>query len=207
MSARVPTPSPAPEEAGASVPEEAGASVPGEARQGRLGGLDASDDDDRYECVVIGVGPAGLSAALNLVRARRRVLLVDGNRPRNGATMRAQGFLTRNGISPLELRKLGRLEVESYSDAQVKTAFVETIDAVNVEGDDESDESGGFNVFMRFKACGRRRITGSSRARSSWPPGSLRRSPPFPVSTPFTVRACTAASNATRTRRRMLRSP
>jgi thioredoxin reductase len=80
-----------------------------------------------HDVIVIGAGPAGLSAALNLVRARRTVLLVDGNRPRNAATLRSHGFLTRDGVSPLELRKLGRSEVEAYDEATVVQANVERL--------------------------------------------------------------------------------
>jgi thioredoxin reductase len=74
---------------------------------------------DEADVVVLGGGPAGLSAALNLGRSRTRVVVVDAGRPRNAATLRSHGFLTRDGVSPLELRKLARAELGAYPEVRV----------------------------------------------------------------------------------------
>ncbi|UFS57667.1 NAD(P)/FAD-dependent oxidoreductase [Subtercola endophyticus] len=83
-----------------------------------------------FDVIVIGAGPAGLSAGLNLVRARRRVLMLDSNRPRHSATLKSHGFLSRDGISPLELRKLGRAEFEGYPEATFHQGLVTSIERV-----------------------------------------------------------------------------
>ena len=79
------------------------------------------------EVVVIGAGPAGLSAALNLVRARRMTHVLDSNRPRNAATFASHGFVSRDGIAPLELRRLGREELEVYPEASFDKAMVTSV--------------------------------------------------------------------------------
>jgi thioredoxin reductase len=68
----------------------------------------------RYDVAIIGGGAAGLSAALVLSRARRRVLVVDAGLPRNAPAAHMHGFLSRDGLPPGELLALGRNEVKSY---------------------------------------------------------------------------------------------
>jgi thioredoxin reductase len=67
-----------------------------------------------YDVVVIGGGAAGLSAALVLSRARRKVLVVDAGEPRNGPASHMHGFLSRDGMPPAELLVKGKSEVEGY---------------------------------------------------------------------------------------------
>lgn len=66
-----------------------------------------------YDVVVVGGGPAGLNASLQLGRARRSVVVSDGQVPRNPGHG-VHGFLTRDGIRPDELRAAGRREIAAY---------------------------------------------------------------------------------------------
>lgn len=68
----------------------------------------------QYDCMIIGGGPAGLSAALTLGRARRKVALVDNGTNRNRVTQESHGFLTRDGIKPQEFKNLASKDIESY---------------------------------------------------------------------------------------------
>ncbi len=67
-----------------------------------------------YDCAIIGGGPAGLNAALVLGRARRTVALFDNNQPRNAVTHASHGFLTRDGVTPSEFRRIAKEEVLRY---------------------------------------------------------------------------------------------
>jgi thioredoxin reductase len=67
-----------------------------------------------FDVVIIGAGPAGLSAALMLGRCRRRVIVCDSGTPRNAASRALHGFLTRDGMAPAELLRAGREEVHRY---------------------------------------------------------------------------------------------
>src|SRR4051794_40589434 len=72
-------------------------------------------DKEPYDVVVIGGGAAGLSAALVLGRARRRVAVVDGGEPRNAPAAHMHGFLSRDGMSPADLLAVGRDEAAAYA--------------------------------------------------------------------------------------------
>jgi thioredoxin reductase len=76
--------------------------------------------DNEWEVIIVGAGPAGLSAALILGRCRRRVLIVDTDKPRNWASQAVHGFLSRDGIHPRELRKRGRDELKHYDSVSLK---------------------------------------------------------------------------------------
>src|SRR5215210_5317241 len=67
-----------------------------------------------YDCIVIGAGPAGLSAALFLARFGRSVLTFHHNSPRNLYSHGVHGFLGHDGIMPEELLARGRDEVTKY---------------------------------------------------------------------------------------------
>jgi thioredoxin reductase len=92
----------------------------------------------RYDCIIVGAGPAGLSAALMLGRCRRRVLVCEAGEPRNARSKGLHNYLTREGTAPLEFLRLARKEAEEYP----------TIEFLPAEVKDARRTSGGFNVVL-----------------------------------------------------------
>ncbi|MDE8562525.1 NAD(P)/FAD-dependent oxidoreductase [Anoxybacillus rupiensis] len=72
------------------------------------------------DCAIIGGGPAGLSAALVLGRAGRKVILFDNDQPRNAVTQKSHGFITRDGVTPREFRNLAHQDISKYPSVQIK---------------------------------------------------------------------------------------
>jgi thioredoxin reductase len=70
--------------------------------------------DPKYDVIIVGGGPAGMSAALMLGRCRRRVLVLDSGHYRNYASEAMHGYLTRDGAHPAEIRRIAREESEKY---------------------------------------------------------------------------------------------
>lgn len=80
-----------------------------------------------YDVVIVGGGPGGLSAALALGRARKRVLLCDAGPRRNAAATHVHNFVTRDGTPPDELRRIGRAQLATYPRVEVRDVRVEAI--------------------------------------------------------------------------------
>lgn len=81
----------------------------------------------QVDVVIVGGGPAGLSAALALGRARKRVLLCDAGPRRNAAAAHIQNFVTRDGTPPEEFRRIGRQQLGAYPSVEVREVAIEAI--------------------------------------------------------------------------------
>lgn len=92
-----------------------------------------------YDVIIVGGGPAGLSAALALGRVRRLVLLLDAGAGRNAPAPAVHNFLTREGTTPEELRKLAREELARYPTVEVRHTSV---------SDAAGDAATGFHLTL-----------------------------------------------------------
>jgi len=84
-----------------------------------------------YDAIIGGAGPAGLNAALVLGRSRRHVLVCNAGEHRNAASRALHGFLTRDGIDPQELLRIGRQQLDRYDTVKVQDIGVTNIQADN----------------------------------------------------------------------------
>ena len=101
-----------------------------------------------YDVVVAGGGPAGLAAALTLGRSRKRVLLCDAGPRRNAAAVHMHNFVTRDGITPAEFRRIGRQQLEAYENVETREARIEAVRGTR----------GSFEVKLSTGAVQARRI-------------------------------------------------
>ncbi len=93
---------------------------------------------ERWDCVVIGGGAAGLSAALVLGRARKRTLVVDAGAQSNRAAHGIGGLLGSDGVPPAELYSRGREELRRYPSVEVRDGEVADVAA----------HEGGFTIVL-----------------------------------------------------------
>jgi thioredoxin reductase len=85
-----------------------------------------------YDCIIVGGGPAGLSAALMLGRCRRRVLLCHAGEPRNARARQLHAYPTRDGVAPAEFLGLARAELGRYRTIECRE--LEIVDACREGG-------------------------------------------------------------------------
>ncbi|WP_315795576.1 NAD(P)/FAD-dependent oxidoreductase [Paenibacillus sp. BIC5C1] len=97
--------------------------------------------DQKMDVLIIGGGPAGLNAALVLGRARKHVVVIDDERPRNWVTRETHGFLTRDGASPREFREVAKEQISAYP-------------SVHFEGDTATSVTGTDGDFQVTTAQG-----------------------------------------------------
>lgn len=100
-----------------------------------------------YDVVIVGAGPAGLSAALVLGRCRRTVLVCDNGHPRNAASQGIHGYLTRDGMHPREFLRAAREEIGRYTSVTFRDVTV--ISAECREGRFHVTLEGGESVRAR----------------------------------------------------------
>ncbi|MFY1953260.1 NAD(P)/FAD-dependent oxidoreductase [Achromobacter xylosoxidans] len=91
-----------------------------------------------YDAIIIGGSFAGLSAAMQLARARRRIALVDAGLPRNRYAAHSHGFLGQDGKTPAEIVAVGRAQLAAYR----------SVDFIDGAATHASGESGRFAVTM-----------------------------------------------------------
>lgn len=105
-------------------------------------------EQDTYDVLVVGGGAAGLSGALTLARARRRVLVVHDGAPRNRPAAHLHAYLGLDGLAPVDLLARGRAEVEGYGGETVQDRVLDV----------RRDESGFRAVLAGGRVVRARRV-------------------------------------------------
>jgi thioredoxin reductase len=80
---------------------------------------------NEYDVVIVGGSFAGLSAALQLARARRTVLVVDGGKPRNRFATASHGFLGQDGLPPQQILATARAQLAAYPEISFVDGLVD----------------------------------------------------------------------------------
>ena len=89
-----------------------------------------------YDAIIIGGSYAGVSAALQLARARRKILVIDGGRRRNRFASHSHGFLTRDGETPDAIAAEARRQLMLYP----------TVEWQDAEATEASRTPSGFRI-------------------------------------------------------------
>lgn len=107
--------------------------------------------EQRFDAIIIGGGPAGLTAALYLGRARKTVLVIDRGNPRHAISEGVHNFLTRDGMPPAALRITAWEQMAAYPSVvrhQASVASLEREDDVWIAGLKEGERVEGRAVLL-----------------------------------------------------------
>lgn len=87
----------------------------------------------QYDVIVIGGSYAGMAATLQLVRARRKVLVIDGGQRRNRFASHSHGFIGQDGVAPGEIARAAREQLAAYPTLTWHEGIAETASGVRDE--------------------------------------------------------------------------
>ena len=82
----------------------------------------------QYDVAIVGGSFAGLSAALQIARGKRKVVVVDAGLPRNRFAAHSHGFLTRDGSVPRDMLEEARRQLLAYPTARFRQGLVESVE-------------------------------------------------------------------------------
>lgn len=99
-----------------------------------------------YDVIIVGGGPAGLSAALILGRCLRTVMIFDGGKPRNLKSKELHGFLSRDGTNPMELLRISKEQLKKY---KIDINPVEIVRAKCLEKNFEVEDQNGVIYYAK----------------------------------------------------------
>lgn len=101
-----------------------------------------------FDAIIIGGSYAGLSAALQLARARQKILVIDNAMPRNRFAAHSHGFITQDGRPPGEISHDARLQLMKYP----------TVRWLDAHAEQASKTAVGFSIQAAGQVFDTRRI-------------------------------------------------
>jgi thioredoxin reductase len=111
-----------------------------------------------YDLIVVGGSFAGLSAAIQVARARRHVLVIDAGKPRNRFAEHSHGFLGQDGRAPGAILDQARRQLLAYPTAKIVDGFANTATTTGAGFEITTDRGETFGAARLVLATGVRDI-------------------------------------------------